>query len=119
MIDLIGKPYALGADGKDSAIDCIHLVYAVLHRLSIPAPPFDHSWYEASDRRILRALLTWGNRVDIPRYDGDVVLLREKTTAFAVTWQTGILYINRHTEKVAWSPMSMLQACRCFRSRNS
>jgi len=117
--DLIGRPYRLGADGKSDHIDCIHLVYEVLKRLGIATPPFDKSWYEGDKRQITRDLLGWGYRVDRPEYDGDILLLREDSWAFAVTWQTGILYINRHTEKVAWSPMSMLQACRCFRSRNS
>ena len=118
MIDLIGKPYALGADGRDNAIDCIHLVYAVLRRLSIPAPPFDPSWYEASDRRILRALLTWGNRIHNPEYDGDVVLLREKTTAFAITWQNGLFYINKDLKAVAWCPIGILPTLYCFRTKS-
>ena len=47
MIDLIGRPYRLGADGTgaDGAIDCIHLVYVVLERLNIPTPDFKDDWY--------------------------------------------------------------------------
>jgi hypothetical protein len=118
VIQLIGTPYALGTDGTGDAIDCIHLVYAVLSQLAIATPVFDAAWYEASDRRILRALLTWGNRVDIPRYDGDVVLLREKTTAFAVTWQNGLFYINKDLKAVAWCPIGMLPILYCFRTKN-
>ena len=118
MIQLIGTPYALGANGDDNAIDCIHLVYAVLRQLAIATPPFDTAWYEASNRRILRDLLTWGNRVDIPQYDGDVVLLREKTTAFAVTWQNGLFYINKDLKAVAWCPIGILPILYCFRTKN-
>lgn len=118
MIQLIGTSYQLGADGNSNTIDCIHLVYAVLRQLAIATPPFDTAWYEASDRRILRDLLTWGNRVDIPQYDGDVVLLREKTTAFAVTWQNGLFYINKDLKAVAWCPIGILPILYCFRTKN-
>ena len=45
--------------------------------------------------------MRWGVRVEKPAYDGDILLLRQQSKAFAVTWQTGILYINPDIEKVA------------------
>ncbi len=114
--DLVGMRYKLGADGSNGEIDCIHLVYTVLSRLGITTPAFKPSWYNASKVSIARDLLHWGNRVDRPEYDGDVLLLLERTTAFAVTWQTGILYICPHLLKVNWSPLLNKLPCHCFRS---
>lgn len=119
MIDLIGKPYELGANGDGDTIDCIHLVYIVLARLNIPTPPFNPCWYEASDQRIARDLLKWGNRVDNPQYDGDVVLVKQSSAAFAITWQTGLLYINQDLKAVAWCPIGMLPIRYCFRTKNN
>jgi hypothetical protein len=118
--DLIGRPYRIGANGSGAEIDCIHLVYEVLRRLDIATPPLDPAWYEGgSGRTIARALLDWGKRVDKPSYDGDVLLIRQPGWAFAVTWQTGILYINRNLNKVAWSPSAMFHGHHCFRSRSN
>jgi len=64
--DLIGLHFRLGADGTNGEIDCIHLVYTVLDRCQIPAPPFNSAWYEASWRMIARDLLSWGKRVAEP-----------------------------------------------------
>lgn len=105
--DLIGRPYKLNATPTDQAIDCIQLVYEVHHRLGIKNPTFRQSWYTASFPTIARDLLHWGNRIDEPQYDGDVVLLPQDR-AFGVTWQGGILYINGATQKVAWCPISAL-----------
>lgn len=116
--DLIGRPYRLGADGSGSEIDCIHLVLEVLKRLDIPAPPFNPEWYEASKWQIARDLLSWGTRIAVPVYDGDVLLLRQTTWAFGVTWQTGILYINRHLQQVAWTSAQNFSGHHCFRSRD-
>jgi hypothetical protein len=115
---LIGRPYRLGADGSGLEIDCIHLVYEVLRRMEIPAPLFNAGWYEASKWEVARDLLKWGARVAQPQYDGDVLLLRQERLAFAVTWQTGILYINRHLEKVAWTSAQSFTSQHCFRSRS-
>lgn len=119
MIDLIGRPYQFGADGSSDAIDCIHLVYTVLARLSIATPEFDATWYTASPRRIARDLLCWGRRVNHPAYDGDVALLPQEAAAFAVTWQNGLFYINRDLGKVAWCPIGTLPRCHCFRTRGN
>ena len=117
--DLIGVPYRLGSDGSDGSIDCIHLCYRVLERVGIEAPEFKESWYEASKWTICRDLMRWGVRVEKPAYDGDILLLRQQSKAFAVTWQTGILYINPHIEKVAWASAQFFQGQPCFRSRSS
>lgn len=114
--DLIGLRYRLGADGSNGEIDCIHLVYTVLKRVGIVTPPLRQDWYTANWRTIARALLNWGDQVDRPEYDGDVLLLMQDTKAFAVTWQTGILYINSQLETVAWCPISSITNYRCFRS---
>ena len=106
--DLIGMPYRLGADGSDGHIDCIHLCYEVWSELGIKAPPFKQSWYEASKWEVSRDLLNWGFRVKKPEYDGDILLLPQQSWAFAVTWQTGILYVHRMSEKVK------LSSCRLF-----
>jgi hypothetical protein len=116
-VELIGKPYRWGADGRgsDGAIDCIHLVYAVLSELDIPTPAFNPAWYSASHRRVARDLLHWGRRISEPRYDGDVLLLLQDRMAFAVAWSQGILYINRFTQRVAWSLPEMVGECYAFR----
>lgn len=114
--DLVGLKYRLGADGSDGEIDCIHLVYAVLDRLGIDRPPLQPAWYEASWRCWARALLQWGRRIPGPAYDGDVLLFRQGSRAFGVTWQSGILYINQQLSQVAWCPISSITNCHCFRS---
>ena len=119
MIDLIGRPYRLGADGSGEEIDCIHLVYTVLDRLGIETPPFRQDWYAASRITIARDLLHWGRRVAQPTYDGDVALLPQEVAAFAVTWQSGLFYINRDLQQVAWCPIGALPTCPCFRMKGS
>ena len=51
--------------------------------------------------------------------DGDVLLLKEENWTFAVTWQTGILYVNRHLNFVTWGPVSNFTSFHCFRMRGS
>lgn len=116
---LIGLRYRLGADGSNGEIDCINMVYKVQASLGIAMPPFNPAWYDCSWQQIARDLLTWGNRVDVPQYDGDMLLMRHQQKAFAVVWQTGILYINPDLEKVAWCPISSATNYHCFRSRKS
>lgn len=115
--DLVGKPYRLGADGSDGAIDCIHLVYTVLGRLGIPTPEFQADWYTADTRTVLRDIHKWGRRVAQPQYDGDVVMLAHDNWAFGVTWQDGIFYINRDLLKVAWLPLCAAPKCRSYRMK--
>ena len=119
MIDLIGLRYKLGADDTNGEIDCIHLVYAVLDRLSIDTPKFRPEWYTASRISIARDLLRWGRRIAKPAYDGDVALLPQEAAAFAVTWQNGLLYINRDLLQVAWCPIGAMPTFPCFRMKNS
>ena len=120
MIDLIGRPYRLGADGTgaDGAIDCIHLVYVVLERMNISTPEFKDDWYNQSVRQYGRDLLKWGSRIDQPGYDGDVLLLDQGDPVFAVVWSRGCLYINRHLKAVAWCPIGTLSSRYYFRMRN-
>ena len=120
MIDLIGRPYRLGANGAgaDGAIDCIHLVYVVQERLGIPMPPFKDEWYGQSIRQYGRDLLKWGSRIDQPGYDGDVLLLDQGDPVFAVVWSRGCLYINRHLKAVAWCPIGTLSSRYCFRMKS-
>lgn len=120
MIDLIGRPYRYGADGTgpDSAIDCIHLVLMVLRRLGLDHPPVRQCWYDGNVMAIGRDLLTWCNRIDAPSYDGDVLLLAQQATAFAVYWNRGCLYINQHLKAVAWCPIAQMPRCRCFRLKS-
>jgi hypothetical protein len=116
-VDLIGRPYRLGADGTsdDGAIDCIHMVYVALHDIGIPTPAFNASWYEAPRRQIARDLLTWGRRIPKASYDGDILLLQQDQTAFAVAWSQGILYINNRLQKVAWALPEVAGSCYAFR----
>ena len=120
MIDLIGRPYRLGANGTgaDGAIDCIHLVYVVQERLGIPMPPFKDEWYGQSIRQYGRDLLKWGSRIDQPGYDGDMLLLDQGNPVFAVVWSRGCLYINRHLKAVAWCPIGTVSSSHCFRMKS-
>jgi len=121
VIDLIGRPYRLGANGTgpDGAIDCIHLVYTVLQRMEIPTPVFQADWYNQSVRQYGRDLLKWGIRVDEPQYDGDVLLLDQGDPVFAVVWSKGCLYINRHLKAVAWCPIGTVSGRYCFRLKSA
>jgi hypothetical protein len=118
-IDLLGKPYRLGAQGNDpdGALDCISLVYVVLKRLQIETPPFDKSWYVKPYRAVLRDLLSWGNRIAQGSYDGDVVLAPQDRWAFGVVWDQGILHIHPLTQKVAWCPIAAMPTAHFFRGK--
>jgi len=116
-VDLIGLKYRLGANGENGEIDCIHLVYTVLERLSMAAPTFDADWYTASRTTVARALLSWGDRVPEPQYDGDVLVLAQIPWAFSIVWQQGVLYINRQTEMVQWCQLAAIGDCHSFRMK--
>ena len=120
MIDLIGRPYRYGADGSgpDGAIDCIHLVLLVLDRLGLERPPVRLAWYDGNPFVIGRDLLKWCRKIEEPSYDGDVLLLPQQSTAFAVYWENGCLYINQHLKAVAWCPIDVWPTCRCFRLKS-
>ena len=120
MLDLIGLPYELGAAPCSGKTDCINLVYEVRQRLGLSCPPLRSEWYDGSTTMVLRALLTWGVRVDDRLYDGDVALASQNDWAFGVVWQTGILRISELSKAVAWSPIdSNLIRCRYFRGKSS
>ena len=113
-VDLIGLPYELGADGTGS-IDCIHLVYICLAELEIPTPDFQSSWYDSPRKTHLRALLNWGDRVQPPIQDGDVLFRRGANPTFAVAWDSGILLITDSLNRVHWVPTLDLKAWSVFR----
>ena len=115
--DLIGLPYLLGADGTEGCIDCIHLVYEALRVMGVPTPAFKPHWYDLPKREIMRDITGWGNRIASPTYDGDVSLLPDSETgwAFGVTWNDGILHINRAVLAVSWSPVGLVQISRSYR----
>ena len=115
--DLIGMPYVLGADGRSGAIDCIHLVYRALAMMDIPTPPFKPHWYDLPTREILTDLNAWGMRTPSPTYDGDVSVLPDSETgwAFGVTWNNGILHINRRLMRVSWAPTELVPVSRSYR----
>ena len=112
-------PYRLGADGSDGYIDCIHLCYKALERMGIDAPKFKPSWYEASKWEICRDLMRWGFRVEKPEYDGDILLLPERSWTFAVMWQGGILYVHPTLQKTQWSLARLFLSYHCFRMKNN
>jgi hypothetical protein len=120
MLDLLGRPYRLGADGggDDGAIDCIHLVYEVRTRLQLPCPPFQQNWYSAPMRSVLRDMLRWGERIEKPLYDGDVALVPSERWIFAVTWDRGLLLVSAITEKVRWCPYRSVPSCHYFRHKS-
>lgn len=110
-------PYRLGADGTAGEIDCIHLCYEALGAMDIPTPVFDQRWYCASTREVLRALRGWGKQIQHPTYDGDIHLRPDPVSgwAFAVTWQKGALYIDRHRNQVSWLPLHHFNGARYYR----
>ena len=114
-------PYRLGGDGSDGEIDCIHVVYATLACLGIETPDFKQSWYQASDRQILRDIAHWGDCVDEPKYNGDVVLINTDQVVFGVVWDQGILVVSSMTKRVLWQPLGRLKPLirYCFRMKSS
>lgn len=119
--DIIGMPYRLGGDGSDGTIDCINLVYIALKEQGVGVPTFDPRWYEQSWRTHLRALLTWGEKVqDI--YNGDVLWQPGEGPVFAAIWQNGILHISQARKSVHWLPagtQGIPSNFRCFRMKGN
>ena len=103
--------YRLGADGTNGEIDCIHMVFAVLDELGMERPAFNAGWYEAGPRAIARDVLRWGQRISLPRLDGDVLLLPGDLKTFAVVVWQGVLYIDQLGELVCWSPLQTFIGC--------
>jgi hypothetical protein len=117
----IGLDYELGADGTGNAIDCIHLVLGVLDDLNIKRPAMDPTWYKGNRYKIGRDLADWGRRIEVPSYDGDIIVWTDRLFAFGVIWSQGILAISDQTRKVAWFPLRAvsLTDARFYRTRNS
>lgn len=116
---LIGLKYKHGADGKNSEIDCISLVYRALEALDFTPPPFKVDWYNMGPRAVLRELETYAARIDRAVYDGDIALLAGSWPAFGVTWQNGILYINNELQRSDWKPVQSLSIRRSYRLRKT
>ena len=116
ILDLLGRPYRLGADGTDpdGAIDCIHLVYKVREELGLPSPPLQPAWYSANKTTVLRVLLMWGTRVPSPVYDGTVALLPDNSWVFGVVWTQGVLAIHSLTKRVTWTPLDAVRQAHYF-----
>lgn len=119
LTDLIGLRYELGADGSNGKIDCIHMCLAALDRMERQRPAVNPAWYGMNRHGIVRELLKWGNRIQKPEYDGDIILLPQEAHTFGVTWQQGALYINSLSLAVQWCPLGLLPTCHCFRGNAS
>jgi hypothetical protein len=110
---LIGRPYRYGDN------DCIHLVIEALDCMGLKNPGVKSSWYQAGWREILRDFDRYCNRVDFPKYDGDIVVLSDKSPTFGVVWQHGILFINQATKAVDWKPTAQITIRRSYRTKKS
>ena len=83
------------------------------------SPPNDQpDWYTLGIKGILREVRRYGDPIDAPLYDGDVVLLAANPAALGVTWQNGILYLNRLTGTADWKPVSALTILRSYRMKS-
>jgi hypothetical protein len=109
---LIGRRYQYGSS------DCIHLVIDALHSMGMAPPAVQEAWYGMSARGVLRELGHYCFRIDAPSYDGDITVLAADPLAFGVTWQNGILYINRLTNSVDWKPPGALTIRRSYRMKS-
>lgn len=82
-------------------------------------PPSDQpDWYSLEIKGILREVRRYGDPIEAPLYDGDVVLLASNPAALGVTWQNGILYLNRLTGTADWKPVSALTILRSYRMKS-
>jgi len=108
---LIGREYQYGSS------DCIHLVVDALTAMGMNPPKVKTAWYKMTPRAVLRELDYYCNGVDVPAYDGDITVLAADPLAFGVTWQNGILYINRLTNSVDWKPLGALTIRRSYRMK--
>jgi hypothetical protein len=97
---------------------CHQLVIEAMQAMGLDAPPDQPDWYNLKMKGILREVKKYGDAVDAPAYDGDVVLLASDPPALGVTWQNGILYLNRLTGVVDWKPVSALTIRRSYRMKS-
>ena len=86
--------------------------------MGMDPPAVKAAWYEMSPRAVLRELDFYCIRVDAPTYDGDIVVVAAEPLAFGVTWQNGILFINRLTSSVDWKPLGALTIRRSYRMKS-
>ena len=116
---LIGLRYRFGATGENGEIDCIHLVIKALNLMGFSPPPCARRWYKMTEAEIIGELQRYTDQIDRPVYNGDIAAWHDTRPAFGVTWETGLLYINRQTERVDWKPLGMFTIHRCFRMKGS
>ena len=114
---LLGKKYEYGSNG--AKVDCIALVIQALDCMGMTNPGLKAEWYEMSLATICRELNRYTDRIKEPSYYGDIVLLSGDPIAFGVTWQGGILYINRLAMAVDWKPIKILAIRRSYRMKSS
>jgi len=107
--------FVMGADGTDREIDCIHMCLYALDAMGISRPELNPVWYKTSALTHLRALRKWGERVERPIYDGDILWCGGLGPTFAVVWDQGILHINHHSKTVKWCPLDRLTNYRTYR----
>jgi hypothetical protein len=109
---LIGRRYEYGSS------DCIHLVIDALAAMGMNPPAVKTAWYEMTPRAVLSELDYYCIGIDAPTYDGDITVLAADPLAFGVTWQNGILYMNRLTNSVDWKPPGALTIRRSYRMKS-
>ena len=109
---LIGRRYEYGSD------DCIHLVIDALKALGKTPPDVADDWYKLSPRGILRELALYCDTLDVPAYDGDIILFGAKPPEFGVQWQSGVLFINHWISAVDWKPVASFTIRRSYRMKS-
>jgi hypothetical protein len=78
-----------------------------LELMGIDAPPMNRSWYDMTPYQWGRDLLTWGERITDPIYNGDIIV-RCAPAGFGVVWNGGFLHINERTASISWLPLSRI-----------
>jgi len=89
-----------------------------MQAMGLDAPSDQPDWYSLGIKGILREVKKYGDEVDTPAYDGDVVLLASDPPALGVKWQDGILYLNRLTGRADWKPLLALTILRSYRMKS-
>lgn len=97
---------------------CHQLVIEALTLMGLQPPADQPDWYSLGIKGILREVKKYCDAIDAPAYDGDVVLLASDPPALGVTWQNGILYLNRLTGRVDWKPLCALTILRSYRMKS-
>ena len=115
LSELLGMKFVMGADGTDRKIDCIHMCLYALDQFNIPRPDLNPDWYQTGAMTHLRAMRKWGERINQPDYNGDILWCGGSGPTFAVVWDQGILHINHLSETVHWCPVDRISNYRAFR----